>query len=282
MRAAALLLATGCAFHPGTLLSSDGDAADASIATGPFSNITLVSLGTSTSDEDDPTLTPDMLEIYFERSGDIYYSIRARVTDPWSLAVKVPNINTTSTETTPEITPDGLELYYSSGQQGGYDVYVSTRANRQALNWSVGTLLPSLSSNYDDYCPTPATGRVMYLTNTQGTIGDQDVLRASRASETTDWNAPQLVPSASTAAMDTEPFVDASETLMYVIADHGTGRDMFVATRASTAEDWGPRMAVDELNTSGLEGDPWLSPDGHTMYFASDRSGTTRIYTATR
>ncbi len=37
---------------------------------------------------------------------------------------------------------------------------------------------------------------------------------------------------------------------------------------------------LDDLNTAGDERDPWLSPDGHTLYFTSDRSGVLQIYTA--
>lgn len=281
MRLAALLLAAGCTFKPGVVIDSDVQPpTDSSADAAPFSNVTLVSLG-AFSGEDDPTLTPDMLEIYFERNGNLYYSVRSTVTDPWPAAQEVPNVNTSSTETTPEITPDGRELYYSSGQLGNYDIYVSVRADRQAP-WGVGTLLPSLTTPSEDYCPTPATDTVMYLTNTVPRIGGQDIWRSTRANTTTDWSAPQLVDTASTAALDTEPWVDATETVMYVVADHGAGRDIFIATRAAGATDWGARSPVAELNTSMEEGDPWLSPDGHTMYFSSARSGASRIYMATR
>ena len=280
MRLAALLLAAGCSFKPGTVISDAQSTADSSADATPFSNVTLVSLGTSSS-EDDPTLTPDMLEIYFERNGNLYYSVRNTVAESWPPAVEVPNVNTGSTETTPEITPDGLELYYASGQLATYDIYVSTRNNRQSP-WSVGMLLPNLSTPSDDYSPTPATETVMYLTNTEPRIGGQDIWRATRANKATDWSAPQLVDTASTAALDTEPWVDATETAMYVIADHGTGRDIFIATRAAGATDWGPRAPVGELNSNAEEGDPWLSPDGRTMYFSSNRSGPWRIYMATR
>ena len=37
---------------------------------------------------------------------------------------------------------------------------------------------------------------------------------------------------------------------------------------------------LDDLNTAGDERDPWLTPDGKTLYFTSDRDGALNIYTA--
>ena len=37
---------------------------------------------------------------------------------------------------------------------------------------------------------------------------------------------------------------------------------------------------LDDLNTGGDERDPWLTPDGKTLYFTSDRDGALTIYTA--
>jgi hypothetical protein len=48
---------------------------------------------------------------------------------------------------------------------------------------------------------------------------------------------------------------------------------------------WSPAVAVEELNTSALEGCPGLAPDGLTLYLASNRAGglgMTDIWVATR
>lgn len=36
------------------------------------------------------------------------------------------------------------------------------------------------------------------------------------------------------------------------------------------------------MNSGGSEEDPWLSIDGHTMFFSSSRTGNYELYTATR
>ena len=42
-----------------------------------------------------------------------------------------------------------------------------------------------------------------------------------------------------------------------------------------------PQM-VSEIATGSAETDAWVSPDGHVMYFTSNRNGTLDIFTATR
>jgi Tol biopolymer transport system component len=39
-------------------------------------------------------------------------------------------------------------------------------------------------------------------------------------------------------------------------------------------------QALDDLNTPGDERDPWLTADGTTLYFTSDRGGALNIYPA--
>ena len=50
----------------------------------------------------------------------------------------------------------------------------------------------------------------------------------------------------------------------------------------STSEPFGTPTLVLELDTAGLDSDPFLTPDLTTMYFASDRSGDTELYVTTR
>jgi hypothetical protein len=56
--------------------------------------------------------------------------------------------------------------------------------------------------------------------------------------------------------------------------------DLFVAFRRSTAEGFQVTQPLDDLNTPADERDPWLTPDGKTLYFTSDRDGVLTIYTA--
>lgn len=285
----------GCGFSvPSGTPPGDGphgdaprDAADApaDIAPlGPWGNITLISELSSTSAEDDPTLTADMLEIYFDRSGDIYGSTRAAITDPWSTPQPVVAINTTSTETTCEVSPDGLELFFSSNRIGGAglnDIYVATRPNRvQAFGNPVR--VTELATTGDDVTPTTvgASALVMYLTSTHDN-GSLDLYRSTRATRMSAWATPVLITELQTTNSETEPTLYAGETAM-IFSGTGAGRDLFVTTRPTTSAPWGPPAPITELNTGLSEEDPWVSPDGRTLFFASTRSGVYEFYRATR
>ena len=49
---------------------------------------------------------------------------------------------------------------------------------------------------------------------------------------------------------------------------------------ARTVVAFSATQPLDDLNTGGNERDPWLTPDGKTLYFTSDRGGMLTIYTA--
>jgi hypothetical protein len=64
-------------------------------------------------------------------------------------------------------------------------------------------------------------------------------------------------------------------------ADGGVANsDLFVAWRRSTSDLFSVPQALVDLNTAADERDPWLTPDGTTLYFTSDRGGVLNIYTA--
>jgi Tol biopolymer transport system component len=73
---------------------------------------------------------------------------------------------------------------------------------------------------------------------------------------------------------------DDGLTLFYVSGPAFGPADLYVAARRSTADPFEHHVALDELNSASDERDPWLSPDGTELYFASDRSGHYDIYVA--
>src|SRR5439155_18062433 len=67
---------------------------------------------------------------------------------------------------------------------------------------------------------------------------------------------------------------------------NGTASDLWVATRASTIDAWStPVNLGDTINTASVEQNPYLSSDGMTLFFSSDRaggSGGLDLYMSTR
>jgi hypothetical protein len=292
-----LVIVAGCGFAVPSAATADADGdgprADTMAETtidalplGPFTNIVPLTALDSTGSEDDPTLTGDMLEIYFDHGGDIWFSVRASASAPWPAPQPLAVVNSTSTETTSEITADGLELYFSSnrpGGSGGTEIYVSTRADRGAA-FAAPVRVVELESAVEDVTPTSVgDGLVMYLSSTRaGGLGGYDLWRATRPTRTSPWTTPALVTSLASPGTETEPWIDPTETTIYFSGDGAGGRDLWISSRANASSAWGARVPVAELNSAGAEEDPWLSPDGHTMIFASSRTGDYDLYMASR
>src|SRR5690606_7127770 len=57
--------------------------------------------------DDDPTATGDLLELYFDRTDDIYRITRTALDAPWSAPERVAELSSADDETTPEISYDG-------------------------------------------------------------------------------------------------------------------------------------------------------------------------------
>src|SRR4051794_12284027 len=143
-----LALLAGCSFTHGAASPSplDGDtgitdaptdaaevASDA-IGVGPWTNIHTVFPNAPVGD-DDPTLTSDLLEMYFNRADDIYVTQRTAIDQPWDDPTQVAALSSVFVETTPEITGNGLAIFVASDRtptDGGEDIWVSKRPTRTA------------------------------------------------------------------------------------------------------------------------------------------------------
>ena len=295
LSAVAVVLA-GCGFSvpwgsaPGDArVDAAADATDApidmAVPLGPWGTPSIIMELSAGGSEDDPTLTADMLEVYFNLNGDIYGSTRGSLAEVWPMPVPITAVNsTTATETTPEVSPDGLELYFSSNRvagSGGQDIWVSSRQNR-GDPFGTPTRVTALASGNDDVTATTFTNGalVMYLTSTRG--GSLDMYRTTRSSRTAPWDMPMLVGELQAPGTETEPTLTPGETYMIFSGDGPGIRDLYVTSRASATDPWDTPSPIVELNTGSSEEDPWLSPDGRTLVFASTRNGAYELYLATR
>ena len=97
-----------------------------------------------------------------------------------------------------------------------------------------------------------------------------------------DFGAPVGIPELSFAQDSTVDgfLTDDGLALFYSSSvPDGTG-DLYVAWRRSTSDPFTLSAPIDDLNTPHAERDPWLSQDGATFYFTSDRNGISEIFEA--
>ena len=100
------------------------------------------------------------------------------------------------------------------------------------------------------------------------------------------FGTPNRVPGLNTSYPEYGPTATADLLEMYFTSDRAVANDdIYRSTRASTADAWGAPVRVAELSSEDYDATPEISPDGLTMWFASDRTGGMPqfdIYVSTR
>lgn len=268
------------------------EAADASSSDARFGlPIELIELSTNGAD-DDPTLTDDLLEMYFnsDRAGgnggeDIWYSSRPDLGSSWELPINVGTLSTAVADATPRVRGDGKVMYLSRSPGTTREVYISERPDRSGQVWSSPMLVGELNSDLgaDSGATITADGLAIYFASNRR--GNSDIYVATRAAATDPWTAPTLVAGVNSDFEEDSPNTRDGKTLYFNSDRPGSLglTNIWRATRASTMELFRPAEPVDELNSSGRDQDPWLSPDGRSIWYASDRgTGSLNIFTASQ
>jgi Tol biopolymer transport system component len=238
---------------------------------------------------DNPTLPADMLEIVFtsERDGgpDIYTAERVARDQAFGAVQRLDALSSPGIETSPALSADGLTLWFGSdrlGGQGDLDIWVTTRSARDAA-WSAPENLAALNSSEKDIPRPPGQhARVMPMASDRDMPGYYAIAFATRSATLAPFGEPEPVAELSFPDESTvDAFLsDDGLTLLYVTGPPFGPADLYVASRRATADRFEHHTPLADLNTADDERDPWLSPDGRELYFASDRSGEYAIYVA--
>jgi len=237
-----------------------------------------------------PTLTSDLLDLYFTSDrgsdgADVWTAHRASPGDPFDPPTLVAEVSTPMYETSPAISLDGLSLYFGSDRDGGagaIDIWSATRPDRTAPWGGIENLAAINTATNDIPRPPGQHGLVMPMASERDTPNAYQSYLAARTAVDQPFGAPKIISELAAAdASVADAFLsDDGLTLLYAAAHVGTKPDLFVAWRASTTDRFSLATPLTDLNTAADERDPWLSPDGATFYFTSDRSGSLQIYEA--
>ena len=192
--------------------------------------------------------------------------------------ILIEELNTERQEKSPCISTDGRELWFHSnrveGAQVVFWVYVAKRPSLDApfaapervvvdaanpdISWDGRTLL-----FVRDTDPAPETL-------------DIDLFRMRRESPEGDFGEAEPIDELNSPFKDASPTTTADELEIWFHSDRpgSVGEtDLWTASRNHIDEPFGPPVPVAGLNTAGQELTPSVSPDGRTLYFASDRPG---------
>jgi hypothetical protein len=241
--------------------------------------------------DDNPTLTWDMTEIYFSSKRDegdtnLWWAHRASVDEPFSAPELLVEWSSAGFDTSPAIEGDGLTFWFSSVREegiGGLDIFRVQRPSR-SQPWGPIQAVTELNSDSDDIPrPTGAEELIMPLASRRAG-GDYLTYFARREAPNEPFTSMELaVGLVGDGMLVADAFLTRDGlAMLYTQAAEGEPGDLYVATRRSLREAFSNARAITSLNTAADERDPWLSPDGNTLYFSSDRDGTLAIYRAQR
>ncbi|MDB4961287.1 MAG: hypothetical protein JWP01_1286 [Myxococcales bacterium] len=292
LRFALVLVTAGCGFQVsgGTDLDAagpDGDrdpaGGDGSIdgaSVGVWSTPTPVAV---TAGADDPTLTADLLELYFNLNGDIYLATRATVSDPWSTPTLVTQLSG-GNDTTPEVSADGLTLMLASdrpGTLGSTDLWISTRGSRAAA-WGIPVVEVELGSVTSEAGPvmTPDRTTIVFTSFRKANVSP-DIYLSTRTDVSGPWGVPVEVPELNTDGHDGSAVISADKRMICFDSTRSGNSDLYCSTRSTPSSTFPAPQTIPGITTTEVEEDPWLSPDGRHLVFYSNRNGVAGLWEST-
>lgn len=269
-----LLALVGCRFHFDELV----DANTAWTTPQPIEG------ANTAADEQDPSMSAMQTELYFtSNSGtqlDLYVMTRPTSNAAWSSPQPLA-FDTASNEQSARLTSDDITLYLASDRDGQMygDIYVVLRG---ALDQPWGAPVQLTQVN------TTELERWMSVCDDLHFVMVRAVLSMNMGEDlyqgVLGGGTPTPIAELNTPGFDSGPFLTADCLTLYFASDRDNGqRDIFVSHRANVDAAWDPPQPFAEFNDPvALDEDPWMSRDGRTFVFASDRGGRQRdIYIST-
>jgi hypothetical protein len=275
-----------CSFSAPLGGGGDASALDGPPGVGAWGAPIAVAGVNTASNEESPSLTADLREIYFvsDRTGsrDIYVAKRASPSDPFGPAVLVISVSTTALELDVHILADANTMTLSSTIFGSADPFVTSRPNR-TTDWSGGTIIGGLETGSGEFGSvlTPDRLRALFCSDRGGA---RDLFVAARASASQVFPTPSPASGLNTSDEDCDPWRVQQEVYFASTRPGGGGSyDLYVATESGAV--FNNVTNLGGVNTASSERHPWVSPDGHLLVFASDRpngKGNSDIYMSQR
>jgi OmpA-OmpF porin, OOP family len=201
-----------------------------------------------------------------------------------------PLVNSPEFDGAPTVSPDETELLFTSERKGFVDLFVSTRPNRETPWTEPVNLGPPIDdpSAGDFSLRLSCDGNTLYFSSTRsGGFGKADNYVAVRESRQHPWGlAANLGSRLNTDAFEAFPTPTPDGAMLYFnrsTSFDSQDSDIWLTSRANPAGEWSePQRAPAPINSARAEFSPAFSPDGLTMYFASDRDGTVAVWASTR
>ena len=224
---------------------------------------------------DDPSLTGDGLELFFNDAARVYVSKRMLVTDPWPTPVEVTALG--SNLSSPHVSDDGLTIWVVVGT----DVAVATRTTRNGT-WSTPTVIPELVGQEDGV--SISVDELVLVCDSMRS-GMFEMYMSTRASPEAVWGAVMPIAEINTPGFEGRPHLSGDKLTLYFHAKPmgSSNQDLYSAHRTSVAGAFGPAASIPGVNDPvEVDEDPGVSADERHLVFASQAGGVTTLWESWR
>jgi hypothetical protein len=204
---------------------------------------------------------------------------------PWGKPVALAELNSQLTDGDPSMTADGLEIVFSSSRGSLFtsDIYRATRRST-AEPFDAPEEIGGLSGvNQDEFGPDISPdGLELHFGRVSN--GRSDIFRTTRLDRDAPFDPPMLVDELSDPVRsDRNPAIAPNRLFALVDVElNGGNRDLRYFTRPSVDAPWDAAPNPTELATNDVDAGASFDGTNNTIYFHSDRNGSTELFTATR
>ena len=238
--------------------------------------------------------SPDGLTIVFWRAatfnepGGFWLATRSSVNAPWDEPVNYgpwPEASNLPIENVLSwYTADGLEMPSGETRTGGYgnlDLWMYQRETTDD-DWNEPVNLgPIVNSTHDDsWASISRDGLELYFMsfNRIGGYGNWDLWVTKRENREATWTEPEnLGPMVNSGVLDKRPCLSPDGLILFFDSKRAGGygsSDLYMTRRSSRSDPWKDAVNLGSIvNSSGYEEVAYISANGSTLYFDSDRSG---------
>jgi hypothetical protein len=250
-----------------------------------YDTVRLIEAVSDSAEEDDPSFTADLLELYFnsDRNGvsEIWLSRRATPSEPWGAPELVESLSSGASHTQPNVSRDGLEIHFGRSANGTWRILRATRASR-ADDWSTPVRLSELNQPGDDYTGHVSAGGLEMLLHRREPGADTNLFRAVRGSLASLWGRPAPIAELNTTGGDAGPSLHISERQVFFDSNRSGSGDIYTALRDGPDAPFGAPVPVDSLNTQAPEEGLWISDDFGYAVMARQVAGNWELFEALR
>lgn len=234
--------------------------------------------------DQDPTLTADLLQIFFfsDRSGEdeIWTARRPSVAESWGVPEQVVELGSPSSERNPFISRDGTRIWFHSTREP-IGIWYAERADL-ASEFSQPVALDLDLTGLDSGAISPSlTPDFLRMAVSIGASDTRNIYELARPTENGVFSPPALVEGLESDFADSTPFlIDEGLELLFSSGRTGGG-DLYWARRNALPEPVVELEALTELNDpTAFESHPHLAADRSWVFFGSSRSGGTDLFQA--